>query len=171
MILPIRGKMVGAPWHGTLNFFNSICTLYTRWFKVTFLSPSWRSRFAFERVTISPILTIPKRVTFAESPGIVGIYWDSIPLKKKTTPKGGFFSSGKGSHHPSEGKLDLVTFHKRSWEPVFFPKEWFLREPQHTPVSHTLRGLPKPPNVNGIPKHELLVLGSGVCSRGMLENS
>ena len=47
---------------------------------------------------------------------------------------------------------------------------WIPREPQHTPVSQTQKGIPKPPNDSGIPKHNLLVGGSfWVCSfRDML---
>ena len=45
---------------------------------------------------------------------------------------------------------------------------YYLRESQHTPEAYP-QAFPNP-QMEGIPKHKVLVPGSEVCSRGMLEN-
>ena len=146
MILPIRGKMVGAPGHGTLNFCQlHMHLIYQVIQAVTFLSPSWRSQTTLERVTISPS---QKGHELAESPGIVGIYWGFLSLWKKKAPKGGFFSAGKRGPTKSKWREGPwpgnLSTRKVLGSRCFFPKEWFQREPQHTPVEHTPGTSPNP---------------------------
>ena len=52
-------RLASLKFHVLFDRFWSVPSLkltakYTTWFKVTFSSPSWRSRFAFERVAFSP---------------------------------------------------------------------------------------------------------------------